>query len=124
MSNQSPLSLDRPFWLSPRQVLVVPVTNSVFDYAKSVQQQLWDAGFFSDVDLSDNTLPKKIRTGQLAQYNFIFVVGHAEMENKSVNVRNRDDAKGREEELVTLENAITLLGKLKEGKSLENKLEN
>jgi len=103
--------------------LVVPVTASVFDYAKSVQQQLWDAGFFSDVDLSDNTLPKKIRTGQLAQYNFIFVVGHQEMENKSVNVRNRDDAKGREEELVTMEKAITLLSKLRDDKTLENKLE-
>lgn len=94
----------------------------MFNYAKSVQQELWDAGFFSDVDLSDNTLPKKIRTGQLAQYNFIFVVGHEEMENKSVNVRNRDDAKGREEELVTLENAIQMLMTLKQEKRIENVL--
>ncbi|KAI3485158.1 hypothetical protein L1887_51595 [Cichorium endivia] len=39
-----------------RPVLVVPVTASVFDYAKKVQQQLWDQGLLLRiVDLSDNT---------------------------------------------------------------------
>ena len=112
-----------PFWLSPRQVLVVPVTNTVFDYAKSVQQRLWDEGFFADVDLSDNTLPKKVRNGEIAQYNFVFVVGHEEMETKSVNIRNRDDAnqKGKAETM-DLEKTVQLLKALKSERRLENKL--
>jgi threonyl-tRNA synthetase len=36
-------------------------------------------------------LNKKIREGQLAQYNFILVVGSAEEENESVNIRTRDN---------------------------------
>ncbi len=112
-----------PFWLSPRQVVVVPVTNTVFEYAEEVRKQLWDQGIFADADLSDNTLPKKIRNGEISQYNFILVVGHEEMQEKSVNIRNRDNIgqKGRDEKK-PLQQTIDALVQLKAGKSLENKL--
>ena len=61
-----------PFWLSPRQILVVPVMPVVNDYAKEVQSIFHEKGLFIDVDTSTNTFQKKIRTGQLEQYNFIF----------------------------------------------------
>lgn len=61
-----------PFWLSPRQVLVVPIMPAVNDYATEVQKLFKNKGFYADVDLSGNTFQKKIRTGQLEQYNFIF----------------------------------------------------
>ena len=61
-----------PFWLSPRQILVIPVGVGYFRYAEEVQQIFKAQHMYVDVDLSGNTLQKKIRTGQLAQYNFIF----------------------------------------------------
>ena len=61
-----------PFWLSPRQILVIPVTPVVNDYAEEVQQLFRAKKMYADVDTSGNTMPKKIRTGQLQQYNFIF----------------------------------------------------
>lgn len=61
-----------PFWLSPRQILVIPVGVGYFEYAKEVQSIFKSQQMYVDVDLSGNTLQKKIRTGQLAQYNFIF----------------------------------------------------
>lgn len=61
-----------PFWLSPRQILVVPVMPAVNDYAVEVQNIFKKQRMYVDVDLSGNTLQKKIRTGQLEQYNFIF----------------------------------------------------
>lgn len=66
-----------PFWLSPRQILVVPVGVGFYEYAREVQRIFRDQKMFVDVDLSGNTLQKKIRTGQLAQYNFIFGRPHA-----------------------------------------------
>lgn len=60
-----------PFWLSPRQVLIVPVMPSVNDYTLEVQSLLRKQGLHCDVDIGPNTLQKKIRTGQLSQYNFI-----------------------------------------------------
>ena len=61
-----------PFWLSPRQVLVIPVMPAVNDYVEEVQQLLRAQKMHADIDISGNTMKKKILTGQLAQYNFIF----------------------------------------------------
>ncbi|OBT64172.1 threonyl-tRNA synthetase [Pseudogymnoascus sp. 23342-1-I1] len=85
-----------PFWLSPRQILIIPVGVGFYEYAKEVQETFHKLKFFVDVDLSGNTLQKKIRTGQLAQYNFIFVVGDQEMKNGEVNIRNRDDTSSQD----------------------------
>jgi len=80
-----------PFWLSPRQCIVVPIDPKYADYAFEVQQAVHEAGFYVDVDDSARTLNKKVREAQLAQYNFILVVGQAEQEAKSVNVRTREN---------------------------------
>ncbi|XP_064312652.1 threonine--tRNA ligase 2, cytoplasmic isoform X4 [Phalacrocorax carbo] len=81
-----------PFWLSPRQVMVVPVGPTSEEYARQVCGKFFEAGFMSDVDLDQScTLNKKIRNAQLAQYNFILVVGEKEKANNAVNVRTRDN---------------------------------
>ena len=61
-----------PFWLSPRQVLIIPVMPAVNDYVIEVQKIFRQQDMFADIDISGNTMQKKIRTGQLQQYNFIF----------------------------------------------------
>ncbi|KPP66493.1 hypothetical protein Z043_114998, partial [Scleropages formosus] len=61
-----------PLWLSPRQVMLVPINPSCDDYTKAVCKQFVEAGFMADVDLDSSCLlNKKIRNAQLAQYNFI-----------------------------------------------------
>lgn len=81
-----------PFWLSPRQAIVIPVAPAFDGYAEKVRQQVHDAGFMCDADLDAScTLNKKVRNAQLAQYNFIFVVGEKEVESGSANVRTRDN---------------------------------
>lgn len=79
-----------PFWLSPRQVMVVPVSDKFADYAKWVEKQLTLYGFYAECELSSKTLNKKVRESQLAQWNYICVVGEKEMTDLSVNVRQRD----------------------------------
>jgi threonyl-tRNA synthetase len=61
-----------PFWLSPRQILVIPVMPAANDYVLEVQKIFRAKEMFVDVDIGGNTMQKKIRTGQLQQYNFIF----------------------------------------------------
>jgi len=80
-----------PLWVSPRQVCVVPVSKANYEYASSVRDRIHAEGFYIDVDNSDDQLKKKIRNAQLAQYNYILVVGAEEMENGTVNVRTRDN---------------------------------
>ncbi|KRY84377.1 Threonine--tRNA ligase, cytoplasmic, partial [Trichinella pseudospiralis] len=82
-----------PFWLSPRQAMVIPVHPEFDDYALQVQQKIFDAGFECDVDVdASDTMKKKIRNAQLGKWNFILVVGAKEKENGSVNIRTRDNA--------------------------------
>jgi threonyl-tRNA synthetase len=112
-----------PFWLSPRQILIIPVMPAVNDYCKEVQSQLREEGFHADVDLGANTMMKKIRTGQLALYNFIFVVGAEERDSKTVNIRNRDDQSTQQRgEVIPLQEAIEKLTKLRDERRLENKI--
>jgi len=80
-----------PFWLSPRQALIVPVGQYAISYGHEAYEQIHNAGFYVDIEDSNKTLQKKIRDGQLAQYNFILVVGNDEMEHGTVNVRTRDN---------------------------------
>ena len=81
-----------PFWISPRQILVVPVSNATYTYAQEIKD-IFHAEFHADVDLSEIKMEKKIRNGQMAQYNFIFVVGAQEEANRTVNVRTRDNVR-------------------------------
>ncbi|XP_028150992.1 threonine--tRNA ligase 1, cytoplasmic [Diabrotica virgifera virgifera] len=81
-----------PFWLSPRQAMVIPVRSTCDEYAKEMKEKLFNAGFMVEVDLdSHNTLNKKIRNAQFQQFNFILVVGEKEKSSGTVNVRTRDN---------------------------------
>ncbi|XP_078618699.1 threonine--tRNA ligase 1, cytoplasmic-like isoform X1 [Branchiostoma floridae x Branchiostoma japonicum] len=81
-----------PFWLSPRQAMIVPVSPDQNEYAQKVRNSIHEAGFMCEADCDPgDTMNKKIRNAQLAQYNFIMVVGKQERENGTVNVRTRDN---------------------------------
>ncbi|NXV44247.1 SYTC protein, partial [Uria aalge] len=81
-----------PLWLSPQQVMVVPVGPTCDEYAQKVRQHFHDAGLMADVDVDPGcTLNKKIRNAQLSQYNFILVVGEKEKASETVNIRTRDN---------------------------------
>jgi threonyl-tRNA synthetase len=56
-----------PFWLSPRQVAIVPVALKYLDYARKVRDVVAADNYFVDVDESSNTLNKKIREAQLVR---------------------------------------------------------
>ncbi|XP_057753448.1 threonine--tRNA ligase, mitochondrial 1-like [Arachis stenosperma] len=81
-----------PFWLSPRKAIVCPVSEKSQAYAKKVKHEICRKGFKVDVDLTDRKIQKKVREAQLAQYNYILVVGEQEAETGQVRVRARDKA--------------------------------
>jgi threonyl-tRNA synthetase len=113
-----------PFWLSPRQVMVIPIANSFSVYTKKVADACFDAGLYVETDLGENTLNKKIRNAEIAHFNFIFVVGDQEESTNSVNIRNRDDAGTKSKgETILLEKAIEKMIKLKREKRLKNSLD-
>eukprot|EP00878_Enallax_costatus_P001087 GHUV01001224.1.p1 GENE.GHUV01001224.1~~GHUV01001224.1.p1 ORF type:complete len:714 (+),score=237.30 GHUV01001224.1:1826-3967(+) len=80
-----------PLWLSPRQVMIVPISERSFEYAQQIRKELRSAKLFVDCDVSDRKMQKKVREAQLAQYNYILVVGEQERAEGTVNVRTRDN---------------------------------
>lgn len=81
-----------PFWLSPRQIMVIPINANMHGYAMDVERKLYEAGFMVEIDLDQgDTFNRKIRNAQQAQFNFILVVGDKEQANNSVNVRTRNN---------------------------------
>ncbi|XP_056622724.1 threonine--tRNA ligase 1, cytoplasmic isoform X4 [Triplophysa dalaica] len=103
-----------PLWLSPRQVMLVPVNPSLEEYAKQVCKRFVEAGFMADADLDSGCLlNKKIRNAQLSQYNFILVVGEKERLTNSVNVRTRDNKVHGE---LTVEEVMARLTLLKQSR--------
>ncbi|XP_042415850.1 threonine--tRNA ligase, mitochondrial 1-like [Zingiber officinale] len=79
-----------PFWLSPRQAIVCPVSEKSQSYAEQLRDKIHKAGYYVDADLTDRKIQKKVREAQLAQYNYILVVGEEEAKTGQVSVRVRD----------------------------------
>lgn len=80
-----------PFFISPRQAVIVPVSEKFFDYADSVYLYLHRLGYQVEVDKSNETLGKKVAMNQLAQWNFILVCGEKEAQTGQVDIRSREN---------------------------------
>ncbi|CAA0831400.1 Threonine--tRNA ligase- mitochondrial [Striga hermonthica] len=94
-----------PFWLSPRQSIVCTVSDTYVPYALEIRDRIHEAGFFVDIDTTDRTVPKKVREAQLAQYNYILVVGAQETGTGKVSLRVRG---GNEFESISVEGLLNL----------------
>ena len=68
-----------------------------------------------DVDSSSESVSKKIRNAQLAQYNYILTVGDREIENQVASLRTRDNKLHGE---IIIEEFITRLQAEKHSRSL------
>ncbi|KAM3825068.1 regulation of nuclear pre-mRNA domain-containing protein 2 isoform 3-T6 [Vipera latastei] len=103
-----------PFWLSPSQIMVIPVGPDAEEYAGEVHRLFHQVGFQADLDAdSATTLNRKIRRAQLAQYNFQFVVGQKEMTHRTVNVRSRDNHHHGERDLHEVQHRLRELQEMR-----------
>ena len=82
-----------PLWLSPVQVLVVPVSESHHDYSEEVLLRLKEAGLRSDIYLADEPLGARIRKGKLEKVPYILVVGGEDVDSRTVGVNRRGSSK-------------------------------
>jgi threonyl-tRNA synthetase len=81
-----------PFWLSPVQLVVLPIADRHNDRAHEIAAQLIEQhGYRVEVDDRRETLGKKIRENQLQKIPFMIVLGDRDIENGTVGVRSRED---------------------------------
>jgi threonyl-tRNA synthetase len=83
-----------PFWLSPEQAVVVPVsTDKHLEFSKKVCSELKALGLRVRVDERNETMGYKTRQIQTAKIPFMLVVGDREMETNSLSVRAHGEMK-------------------------------
>ncbi|MDR3150523.1 MAG: hypothetical protein LBU14_02670 [Candidatus Peribacteria bacterium] len=63
-----------PFWLSPRQVIVIPVSEKFNNYAKEVEDDLKYSLIRVSADYSEDSFSKKIRNAEKMHINYILIV--------------------------------------------------
>jgi len=80
---------DLPPWLAPEQVRVLPITDSVLDYAEQVVETLRGHGLRADVDRRSEKLGWKIREGETMKVPYLLVVGQREADENTVSLRLR-----------------------------------
>ena len=78
-----------PTWLSPTQVHILTISEKHIDYANEVSKELKLLGIRVEVDDSDNTIGKKIRTHRKMQPSYMLVLGDEEASSRTVSIRNR-----------------------------------
>jgi len=82
-----------PFWISPLQTMVIPISEEFNDYAIEVSKKIKDAGISSAVDIKNNNLNYKIRDHSLAKIPLLLICGKKEVDSNSVTIRRLDSTK-------------------------------
>ncbi len=95
-----------PFWLSPDQVAVLPISSEQNDYAEKVKLLLEKKGLRSIIDLRNEKINYKIREHSVSKIPVLMICGGKEVQNNSITIRRLGEEK---QETISLEKAITSL---------------
>ena len=95
-----------PAWLSPVQVVGIPVHSDYEGYLQDVAARLRAAGVRVEVDTSDDRMQKKIRNAQRSKVPFMLIVGEDDVSKDAVSFRFRD---GTQENGVPVDDAVARL---------------
>jgi len=78
-----------PLWLSPVQVVVLPVSEKQADYAREVYEALAKADIRVELDASNDTLGKRIRNAKHMKVPYLLIVGDEEMGTETATLEGR-----------------------------------
>ncbi len=101
-----------PFWISPLQTVVIPISEDFEDYASDVSNKIKEAGMSSVVDLKNHNLNYKIREHSLAKVPILLICGKKEVDSNSVTIRRLDSTKQENMELSKFLKTFSALNKV------------
>lgn len=97
-----------PFWLSPVQIVICPITDKFNDYGKGILDKLHTLGFKVELDNRNEKINYKIREHSYKKVPVLFIVGEKEKKNKSVTIR---ELTVKKQKVLIIEKAIEYLKK-------------
>ncbi len=83
-----------PLWLTPDQVVIIPVSEKYNDYAKNVLNLLNNSDIRTLIDDRNEKVGKKIRDNELKRIPYLIVVGENEQNDGTVSVRKQGEGNG------------------------------
>jgi len=82
-----------PFWISPLQTVVIPISEDFNDYAISVHNKIKNSGISCEIDLKNHNLNYKIREHSNAKVPMLLICGKKEVDSNAVTIRRLDSNK-------------------------------
>lgn len=83
-----------PLWLSPTQVRVFPIGEAHHTFANKVTDELRAEGIRAEIDLSAETLGKRMRNAKLEKIPYLLVIGDKEVADKAATLEGRGGSLG------------------------------
>src|SRR5512133_2118897 len=80
-----------PIWLTPDQVVVLPISEKYNDYAQKVSEFLNNSDIRTIIDDRNEKIGRKIRDNELKRIPYLLVVGEQESDNQAVSVRKQGE---------------------------------
>ncbi|MFN3529610.1 MAG: threonine--tRNA ligase [Bacteroidia bacterium] len=80
-----------PLWLSPEQVIVLPISEKFIDYAENISQLLNNHDIRSFVDNRDEKIGRKIRDAEVQKTPYMLIIGEKEVTDSVVSVRKHGE---------------------------------
>ena len=80
-----------PTWLAPVQVIILPITDRVHEYAITIRDKALKLGIRTQVDLRSEKVNAKIRDAQTSKVPYMLILGDREMNSGNVSVRHRSN---------------------------------
>ncbi len=80
-----------PLWLSPLQVVVIPIKDTQDGYAQKVKKALLDNSIRAEADISNETLDKRIREAEVNKIPYCLILGQREETAETVSVRKKGE---------------------------------
>ena len=78
-----------PLWLSPQQLIVLPINEKVNQYATEINNTLLQSGFRSSIDLRFEKISRKIRDAEIKKIPYMLIIGDNEKESNTLSVRKK-----------------------------------
>jgi threonyl-tRNA synthetase len=80
-----------PLWLSPIQVVIIPISEKQKEYAEGVYNKLKESGIRVKLDDSNESLGKRIRNAKMQKVPYLIVIGDKEKEAGTITVEGRTE---------------------------------
>ncbi|WP_153631343.1 threonine--tRNA ligase [Prolixibacter sp. SD074] len=80
-----------PLWLTPEQVVILPISEKYNDYAQKVSEYLNNSDIRAIIDERNEKIGRKIRDNELKRIPYLLIVGEKEMGGNTVSVRRQGE---------------------------------